>query len=226
MAQTQQIHDYFWLVVELAKSLAWPLAAIILVALVLPKLKDFVTALPAVFKNRRIEVKAAGFEAKVGAAEQQQQAANDNLPAVTLGVPSALPTATPAIALMEESLRAYLAKIPEADQQGQLVRALALAQLAGGHEYVYNRIFGSQIAALRRLDIVGAATISDAQAFFKPFTDQYPEIYRTYTFDGWLEFMVHSKLIAREGDRLTVTPIGHEFLVYLSEARLSEAKYG
>jgi hypothetical protein len=38
--------------------------------------------------------------------------------------------------------------------------------------------------------------------------------------------MVTSGLVARDGDTLTATQFGHDFLVYLREARLTEAKLG
>ncbi|MEJ0038477.1 MAG: hypothetical protein WDO68_20760 [Gammaproteobacteria bacterium] len=53
---------------------------------------------------------------------------------------------------MEQRIQELVAAIPPADRQAQLVRALAISRLLASHEFVYNRIFGSQIEGLKRLD--------------------------------------------------------------------------
>jgi hypothetical protein len=97
------------------------------------------------------------------------------------------------------------------------------------HEFIYSRIFGSQIEALKQLDLRGpmGASLEEAQQYFR---DQvvklHPEFYSGYGFDGWLGFLVFNNLVAKDekSGRLTVTPYGHDFLVYLREQRMNEAK--
>jgi hypothetical protein len=96
-------------------------------------------------------------------------------------------------------------------REATLVRALAETRLLAGHEFVYNRIFGSQILALKRLNEVGQATIDDVQQFFKPYAEQYPQLYSKY-------------VIVQKDGLVEISDFGRDFLIYLTIMRLSENK--
>jgi hypothetical protein len=66
--------------------------------------------------------------------------------------------------------------------------------------------------------------VEQAREFLQPYVQQWPLVYQTYGFDGWLNFLISSGLVARNDDILSATEFGHDFLVYLREARLTEAK--
>lgn len=93
------------------------------------------------------------------------------------------------------------------------MRALAHSRLEAGHEFTYNRIFGSQIAALERLNEVGRATVDIAREFFRPYAEQ-PQVYSNYGFDGWLGFLKGSGLIVQTGNVLEISDFGRDFLMY------------
>lgn len=86
------------------------------------------------------------------------------------------------------------------------------------------RIFGSQIAALKRLNEVGRATVDDAREFFRPYAEQFPQLYNNYGFDGWLGFLKGGGLIVQNGNVLEISDFGRDFLIYLTERRLAENK--
>ena len=99
------------------------------------------------------------------------------------------------------------------------------ARLQGGHEYVYNRIFGSQIAALERLRATGGfATETEAREFLEPYQVMNEAVYSTYPFERWAGFLVDMGLVLREGAGFRMTPVGLGFLDYIEQAQLSKAK--
>lgn len=209
-----------WFLVELIRALAWP----IVVGIAAWKLTPL---LASALGDRRVEVEAFGVKATVSAAERQQGSGADNPAAQSLSqAGAALPPALnrPALGALEERIRADLNAYPQHDRENALVRALAVSRLVGAHEYIYNRIFGSQILGLRRLDEIGGASVDHAREFFQPVAAQHPDVYAKYGFDGWLGFMTSSGLVTRNADRLEASPFGHDFLVYLREARLTEFK--
>jgi hypothetical protein len=65
----------------------------------------------------------------------------------------------------------------------------------------------------------------DARKFLMPYVEQYSEFYKSYSFENWLLFLVNNGLVKRQGDTLEISEFGRDFLVYLSTARLTEAKF-
>jgi len=207
-------------IVELAKALAWPIAAVIIVLSFKVELRSF---LPP-FLRRKMEIELpGGFKAKIDVAEQQQ---GDNPTATALDVrkPTLDPSPSPAVNIIETRIRRESENIDAAKKEAILVRALAQSRLQAGHEFTYNRIFGSQILGLKRLNEAGRATIDDAREFFKPYAEQFPQIYANYGFDGWLGFLKKNSLITQTGNTIEITDFGREFLFYLTAARLVENK--
>jgi hypothetical protein len=210
------------LAADLVKGIAWPVVVAIIAWRLGPKLGE-------VFTGRSVDFQGFGVKATIRALEQQQATTAEN-PATRadLAVSVAAPALPPRAAreAIEQRIRVQLDQYPQQNREAILIGALAQSRLVGQHEFVYNRIFGSQMAGLKRLDEIGSATVAQAQEFFEPFAKQFPDVYANYGFDRWLGFMVTSGLVARDGDTLTATQFGHDFLVYLREARLTEAKLG
>jgi hypothetical protein len=214
--------EWLRLAVEFLKTIAWPATAVLIAWRAGP-------AVLKVISNRSVDLEGFGLKATIGRTVEQQQIAESSVGKPALEPPAAVPpaaTSRPAIQIIEQQIRAELNRYTGPQREPALVTALATARLFGQHESHYNRIFGSQIAGLKRLDEVGSVTVAEAQQFFQPYAQLYPQVYTTYGFDGWLGFMIGAGLVARDGDRLTATPFGHDFLVYLREARLTEAKFG
>jgi hypothetical protein len=86
-----------------------------------------------------------------------------------------------AVNRLEAILEDQLKNIPPEATTATLNRALAETRLRAGHEYTYNRIFGSQIVGLQSLNNRGGkATVAEAKQFFQPIEQRYPEVYKTY----------------------------------------------
>ncbi len=229
------LHEWLLLIVDLLKSLvsalAWPVAVVLSVWRIGP-------ALMQLLAGRNVQLKGFGLDLIILAREQQaatstgdNAAARPALPAplaaeLAPAAPAPAVAARPAFQAIELDLRAELNQFAPAARESTLVTALANARLFGQHEFAYNRIFGSQIAGLKLLDETGPKTVQEAREFFAPYAAQWPAIYTTYPFESWLGFMINSGLVQRNGDTLTATIYGHDFLVYLREARLTEIKPG
>lgn len=206
--------------VELVRAVAWPIAVVIIALGFKPEL---ITGLPA-FLRRKMEIDAFGVKAKIEAAEQQQAVKANPATEKLSQSPALQPSSRPPINIMEARLRADLETIDADKKQGVLLRALAVARVEYGHEFTYNRIFGSQIAALKRLNEVGQATADQAREFFKPYAERFPQIYDSYGFDGWLGFLKGSGLVIQNGNAFEISDFGRDFLFYLTDRRLMEGK--
>lgn len=208
-----------WLV-ELAKAVAWPIAAVTMVLSFRVELRSF---LPP-FLRRKMEIELpGGFKAKIDVAEQQQ---GDNPSALALEVQKSTldPSPSPAVNIIEERIRREAETVEATKREALFLRLLAQSRLQAGHEFTYNRIFGSQILGLKRLNEVGRARVDDAREFFKPYAEQFPQVYASYGFDGWFGFLKGNALIAQTGNTIEITEFGREFLLYLTQVRLSENK--
>lgn len=206
-------------VVEVVKATAWPIALLIIA---LTFRSGLLSALPSLFR-RKFELEGLGFKAKIDAAEQQQAGGENPASEKLPETPALDPSPRVAVNIIETRVRGELSGIEAGKREPVLLRALAQSRLEAGHEFTYNRIFGSQILALKRLNEVGRATVDDARTFFKPYAEQFPQIYSNYGFDGWLGFL-KAVLIVQNGDVLEISDFGRDFLVYLTERRLSENK--
>jgi hypothetical protein len=206
--------------VELVRAVAWPTAVVVIALGYKPEL---LRALP-VFLRRAIKFEGFGVKAEVGATEPQQQIAADNPAAEKLPEATLVPDPRPAVNLMEAQLRGQASGIEAPRREPILLRALAMSRLEAGHLFVYNRIYGSQIVGLRRLNEAGQATVDQAREFFRPVEEQFPQVYASYGFDGWLKFLKDNSLVVQNGDVLEITEFGRDFLTYLTNQRLAEGK--
>lgn len=125
---------------ELASAVAWPIAAVVIAHAFKA---NFIDLIPAILK-RKWEFEVPGwFKAKIDAAEQQQ---GKNPTGEKLAEKAVMePSPRVAVDLIEKILLAEIESIEESKKEAVLLRSLALTRLEAGHEFCYNRIFGSQI---------------------------------------------------------------------------------
>jgi len=71
---------------------------------------------------------------------------------------------------------------------------------------------------------VGRATVDDVREFFKPYAEQFPQLYSKYGFDEWLAFLKSNGLIVQNDSLVEASDFGRSFLVYLTVMRLPENK--
>jgi hypothetical protein len=208
-------------VVEFVKAAAWPIA---ITTIALRFRTGLIGALPALFRGK-VELEAFGAKAKFEAAEQQRSAAENPATKKLPALPAAQePSPRPAVNIIEAGLRDALNQIEAGKSELVLLRQLAETRLVAEHEFTYNRIFGSQIFALKRWNEMGRVTVDDARKLFDSVEKQYPALYSTYSFDNWLGFLVGRALVLQKGNALEISEFGRDFLIYLTERRLSENK--
>lgn len=129
------------LIIDLAKLVQWPFVIVVIAWIFKSPLSNVLTSL------LRLELKGPGFAGKMEAAEQGQAAANN--PSIEkLEKPSepSLPVASPnpVVARLENEMRNELKGINLEQRAERLLRFSAEMRLRAGHEFIYNRIFGSQ----------------------------------------------------------------------------------
>jgi hypothetical protein len=96
----------------------------------------------------------------------------------------------------EARIRADLNKLKLADNQAVelLIQHLASTQLFLAAERLYRVIFGSQISALRHLNLYGPANRVIMQKFYDKAKEKYPQIYDPYPFEAYLNFLKNQNL--------------------------------
>ena len=59
--------------------------------------------------------------------------------------------------------------------------------------------------------------IADAKAYYDKAKEDYPEVYKTYQFEGWLGFLKNEQLIIHHpSEMIEITLRGRDFLKYLT----------
>ena len=91
-------------------------------------------------------------------------------------------------------------------------------------ERIYGVIFGSQIAGLRAL-VAGGGTVPlvDAVKYFDDWKSKTPGL-APVEFDQWIGFLKSFDLMRVENDKVSITDVGREFLLYLSSSNLNGMK--
>jgi hypothetical protein len=106
-----------------------------------------------------------------------------------------------------------------------LLRHLAYTQLMWRAEVGYRLIFGSQIAAMRKLKSAGSQPESEIRPFYERARKESPQFYAEYGFDSWISFIVESRGIALQDGLYALTPEGNEFLEWIDEIGLPQKAF-
>jgi hypothetical protein len=112
----------------------------------------------------------------------------------------------------------------DADKRLDLtVHYLAQSRLEQLFEWIYGQIFGSQIATLRSL-VAAACTLADVITYFDNVKSSEGARYQNVSFDQWSAFLRNQQLIRVVGDRVEITDVGRDFLLFLSARGRPENK--
>lgn len=204
--------------ISLAQVLAWPIVVILAIVLFKKELADI---LPNVEEVGTGGVKIGRGAAKRQANEQQVVTAN---PAITATPTANAPPVSPVIVAFERSIVASLETMLDGAKIPALTRALASVRVELAFERVYRLIFGSQIAALKRLLENGPSNRTEAEGYFDEIKRRYPEFYRDGNFEEWVGFLLRQELVNVDRGTYRITEAGIEFLTYLFNLRLPEQK--
>ena len=208
--------------VELVRALAWPVTTGLVIFWLRPALAECLRSLA----TRKVAITAPGVSATLEAASQKEAGISPALSLPITQIVTLPPTPNPNVvaADLEKKIAEQLAETPPEYREPILIRHLANTRIQGRHEYVYNRIFGSQIAGLKRLNDVGRASMDEARIFAKIAIEENPEFYKDYGFNGWIDFLIKNSLVNKNEEFLHITDMGKDFLRYIIEFRLTEIK--
>lgn len=136
---------------------------------------------------------------------------------------------------IDELTRSILDQEIQGDADKKLAWAIRMRSISEAnrvHETNYRLIFGSQIRALKRLNLTGRAPASQFEIFFQEAAAN-PEsaaIHEGRTFEEWGQFLFNVGYVREvpESDPLEVeiTEFGQQFLIWMTEARASEYRLG
>jgi hypothetical protein len=100
-----------------------------------------------------------------------------------------------------------------------LVRYLATFQFGYLFENIYRDIYGSQLALLQYLNTLPNAPVSAAQHYYDQAASRYPDVFRTYPFDSYLNWLASvANVVSKTDGQISITPLGREFLAYLTRS--------
>ncbi len=119
----------------------------------------------------------------------------------------------------EDKIRQDLADRGLGDQSDTvrvLIRHLAATQIALSLERIDRLIFGSQLMLLQFLNTLQGASHEQAKLIYGEVASTHSEFYDTYSYEDWLGFLVGAGLISNDGDEISITQVGREFLSYLT----------
>lgn len=174
--------------------------------------------------------RSIGFEPKPAAEKQRDEIlaheeTSEKLPAI--GAP---PPPNEPVMVIEDGIKAAIAASSDSFdvKQAWVVRALAVARLWRDHEIRYRTITGSQIELMLRANSPSPVDEASARSVYDIAAQNFPDTYRNFSFDTWLNWPINSGLMRRDHGtgRILITPLGQDFLHYLVDNGLTLPKTG
>lgn len=201
---------------------SWPVAIFILAGWMF---REQIVGLLIELRIQLPRVRKAGpIGIELDALERQKEEGPSPAANNILLLPLAEPPPSDAITVLERELIQGLISIPEEERTRNVVRQLAIVRVQAGHEFVYNRIFDSQLVALRRLNTATSASVDNARDFLGTYCAEHNIPSDLIKFDSWLHFLLSNSLINRNDDTLTITTLGRELLLYIISQKLPDLK--
>ena len=216
---------------RLVDILKWPVVAIVGVLI----FRRGIETLMARVQRAALGSRAIDFAEPAALASEQQQQKQIAKPAnaETNSGESPPPPPSPAMRPIEESIAAAVSasNAPEEVKRAWLIRAVAIARLERAHETTYRLIMGSQIALLLQANTGTAFDVDASRAIYEEAKAKYPEIYKAFEFEAWLNWPANTGLLKIEPDTsnrsvIEITEIGKDFLHYLVGVGLTSPKIG
>ncbi|WP_324778566.1 hypothetical protein [Thiobacillus sedimenti] len=167
---------------------------------------------------------------KFGSAEfdpsPQQPGSDEGLLLTANTPPAELPPPNSLVGRFETSIREWLQKVPPAEHEAQLVRSLSGWQIGWHFETVNFSILGSQLAVLQAVN-TQALNLTQVRGFYDQSARTFPDYYRNYAFEPWLAWLADAaKGVSVEGDVVSITEDGREFLKYIIGRGYSLTRFG
>lgn len=204
-------------------GLEWPHAALaIFVIVALLFKKELQSLIP-----RITSVGAAGVSLSSVAIPNQQPATSNNIEAMSAGaeaVGSEFPTLMKVTSDSVETALAEMkddgAKVPFLKNQLSYWKAMYV------FENFYSSIFGGQIKILRFLNGFGffGCQFEKVRVIWEEHAQANLPLMEDWSLDTYLSFIFETGLAQKQGEKLVITPLGNEFLVWMTKFRKLDAK--
>jgi len=212
------------LLLLLEKVLSWPVVTLITVLLFRKPLLGLLNRLSTLKVGKDLFSLDATLPAL-----QSEKSVDTGLNNKTSLVEHAKYGESPLVRRREELIRQDLQKFQlDANPQeavNVLVSHLAVAQLSLYAEHIYRTIFGSQIALLKQLNVVGSLTRDQIEIFYETAKAQFPLLYNTYPFEQYLHYLqVFNLIYAQDNKQYVITDEGKAFLQWIVSVGASEIK--
>jgi hypothetical protein len=187
---------------DLLKGIAWPLAAFVLVWLFRDQIR------PRLGQLRKLGT--SGLEFDPQPLDPARQGGIQPLP------PHPMKTVNALI----EQLKDELARFRDDYRETALIANLAQARVESNFEYIFGVIFQSQISALREL-ASKPLTLSEARKMYETaIVPTNPEFYSTVDFDAWSKFLILQQLVTVDGESVSITDLGSDFLLFVDTKKV------
>lgn len=178
----------------------------------------------------------AEFNSK-DALNHQQGAEKTSTPALpAIGDPTKIPPLDPVFDILDQQLRNVLDQVIAGDDTLKLawaIRQRSVSEATRIHETNYRLIFGSQIFALKTLNIVGQEPVANFEKYYGEQVISNPTwdyLHKDRTFEQWGQFLINAAyvVIVENSDPpiVQITPFGKQFLHWMILAGVSEYKAG
>jgi len=119
---------------------------------------------------------------------------------------------------MESHFQRLAAHHKDAKEREQfLIRALSGGAVSYLHDMTWSSIFKSQLEALHELNARGAMLAEQLKPFYTAASTAHPAVYRAYSFDSWLAYLIGQTLVRQDGG---VIPLGRLSTLF-AQSRLS-----
>jgi predicted transcriptional regulator len=208
----------------LEKVLSWPVMTLVTILLFRKPLLDLLNRLSTLKVGKDLFCIDAPLPTI-----QSEKSADTGLESKTSLIEQAKYGESPIVHRYEELIQQDLKKL-QLDVNPQeavniLVRHLALAQLLNRAEVIYRTIFGSQIALLKQLNIIGSMAREQVESFYNIAKAQFSLLYDTYSFDEYLHFLEAFNLIqTNDNKKYIITDEGKAFLQWMIGVGANEIK--
>lgn len=112
------------------------------------------------------------------------------------------------------------------------IRQRSISEATRIHETNYRVIFGSQIHALKTLNVVGTGAISEFEAFYETVraNPAWEAMHKDRTFEQWGQFLINAAYVmlveGSDPETVQITPFGKQFLHWMVLAAVPEGKPG
>ena len=212
------MNDTLKAVAEVLRAIAWPGFAVFAVIYFRQELRGLI---------KRIR-RASGVEFDQLPQSAEVTSGPLSLVGEAAGAPSAsgelLATIphTPATAYVESLIldlpQVKILTVPQ-ERERVFLRMASRAAVISQFNQAEATIWASQINMLEYLNAKRAGeTLAQLKAmFYDNAASQYPELYRPYSFDGWMAFLKHNDLVRIVDGSAAVTQVGIEYLMWRAE---------